>query len=66
MVLFASVTIDNPQQKDNLIQCMKILGGNPRSELSDVVLDFEGTKEQCEKIIELVEHYPRHGIYTQE
>ena len=65
MVLLAVATIDNPQQKDNLMKCIKILGGEPRTEFSDVSLEFIGSKEKCDKFIELFEQYPRHGIYTE-
>lgn len=66
MILYAVATVDNPQQRDNLCECIEILGGVANTSFSDVVLEYEGSKEECEKFIELFEQYPRHGIFTED
>ena len=66
MLVYAVATIDNPKQRENLCECIEILGGKPNVAFSDVVLDFNGSKEQCDKFIELFEQFPRHGIYTED
>ncbi len=66
MTVYCVANLDNKDQIDNLCECIKILGGEPIVRFGDVSVDYKGTKAQCEKFIELFEHYHRHGIYTED
>lgn len=65
MYVFCTATLDNKAQIDNLCECIKIVGGVPNVCLGDVNVEFEGTEEKCELLMQLFEHYTRHGIYTE-
>jgi len=65
MRVYCVATLDNKAQIDNLCQCIKIIGATPNVCMGDVNVEYEGSKEKCELLIELFEHYTRHGIYTE-
>ena len=62
MKVICSAVVDNPQQKENLCQCVEILGGVPKCSGDTVCVEYEGYN--AEKFIELFEHYVRHEIKT--
>lgn len=64
MKVICSAVVDNPQQRENLCQCVNILGGVPICSGDTVCVEYEGIK--AEKFIELFEHYTRHEIKTQQ
>jgi len=66
MVFYGVATVDNKQQRDNLVECITILGGKPDTSFCDVILEYEGTKDECDIFIKLFEQYHRHGIYTED
>ena len=66
MRVFCVATLDNQPQIDNLVQCIEIIGGKPIVNGTDVLVEFDGEKSKADKLIELFEHYSRHGIYTEE
>lgn len=66
MRVFCVASLDNKTQIDNLCECIKIIGGDPQVCLGEVTVEYDGTKEKCELLIELFEHYTRHGIYSEE
>lgn len=65
MKIYCAATLENKMQFDNLCQCIEILGGEPNTSFNDVMLEYEGDRETCESFIELFEHYPHHGIFTE-
>lgn len=65
MIFYGVATVRNKTQLDNLCECIRILGGDPKSSLNDVVVEFEGTEDECDIFTKLFEHYPDHGIYTE-
>ena len=65
MRVFCVATLDNDQQIENLCECITIVGGKPEICFSDVTVEFEGSKEKCELMMELFEQYTRHGIYSE-
>lgn len=65
MKVYCVATLDNKQQIDNLCECIKIIGGTPKVCVTDVEVEFEGSEEKCELIMELFEQYTRHGIYSE-
>ena len=62
--VLCTAVLDNDQQQDNLIQCIKILGGEPQVSRNTVCVEFVGAKDKAEKFIELFEHYSRHSIVS--
>ncbi len=62
--VICSAVVDNPQQRENLCDCVNILGGVPIISGNTVCVEYEGAK--AEKFIELFEHYIRHEIRVQE
>ena len=62
MKITCMATLDNQPQIDNLMECIKILGGKPEHILERVVVSYEGDEESCDKFFELFEHYNRHTI----
>ena len=65
MRVFCVATLDNQAQIDNLCECISIIGGDPKVCLCEVSVEFEGSKDKCELMIELFEQYTRHGIYSE-
>lgn len=61
--VICSAVVDNPQQRENLCQCVNILGGVPRVTGDTVCVEYEGIN--TEKFVQLFEHYTRHEIKTQ-
>lgn len=66
MKIYCLATVTDELQRQNLFQCIEILGGKPFSISEEVTLDFEGSPLQCDKFIELFSQYPYHAIYTQQ
>lgn len=63
MKVICTAIVENPQQRDNLCQCIGILGGVPIVGNDAVNVEYEGVN--AEKLIELFEHYVRHEIKLQ-
>ena len=61
--IICTAVVDNPQQRENLCDCVKILGGVPQLSGDTVCVEYEG--ENVDKFIQLFEHYVRHEIRTQ-
>lgn len=62
MKVICTAVVENPQQRDNLKECVQILGGVPNEAGDTVCVEYEG--DNAEKFIELFEHYVRHEIKT--
>lgn len=60
MKIRCEAIVENPMQRENLKQCIIILGGKPEVANDKVSVEYEGEKQ--ETIIELFEHYTRHSI----
>ena len=65
MKIYCVANLDNKQQIENLCLCLGIVGANPIVDKSSVTVEYEGHKEKCDLIIQIFEHYPRHGIYSE-
>ena len=65
MRVYCVATLDNKLQIDNLCECIKIVGAEPKVCVGDVSVEYEGNEEKCELLISLFEQYTRHGIYTE-
>lgn len=64
MKVICTAVVENPQQRDNLKQCVEILGGVPNIAGDTVCVEYDGEPSKAEKFIELYEHYVRHEIIT--
>lgn len=56
--------IENPVQRDNLCQCIGILGGAPVVDKDKISVVYDG--EKGETMISLFEQYVRHKIVVTE
>ena len=56
-------TVDDERKRENLCECINILGGVARINGNDVSVDYEGSNTL--KMVELFEQYFQHGIYTE-
>lgn len=55
--------VENPDQRENLRQCLNILGVAPCIYKDVVCMHCEDDGEKTEKFIELFEQYTRHEIH---
>ena len=62
MIVSAVATIYEEAGRENLKQCIEILGGHPIVDGTSVGVDFTGSPKSCEKFIELYEQFPKHNI----
>ena len=65
MKVYCVAALDNKQQVDSLCDGIKNIGATPKVCVTDVEVEFEGSEEKCELIMELFEQYTRHGIYSE-
>lgn len=61
MRVVCEAIVDNPIQRDNLCQCINILGGIPVIHRDKVVVDYEGDKSDT--MVKLFENHVRHTIH---
>lgn len=66
MKILCTVLVQDNMQKENLCECIRILGGQPTISGSVVCVEFDGKPSEAEKFIQLIEQYPRHSIVTQQ
>lgn len=64
MRIICTAVLDNDMQKDNLAQCVRILGGVPTVNRSTVCVEYDGSPSKAEKFIKLFEQFSRHEIKT--
>jgi hypothetical protein len=57
-----SATIDNKEQLENLCECIRIIGGEPKVNKNTVSVKVPYESEAATKLIMLFEHYWRHEI----
>lgn len=65
MHIICSAAIENEKQRDNLFDCIKILGGMPMVEGNVVSVEYMGDDMKASKIIALFEEYPDHALVQQ-
>ena len=65
MKIFCIAEIPNELQRENLCYCLRLVGGDPLSVDECVSLTYEGDPGTCEVMVGLFEHYPVHGIYSE-
>lgn len=54
--------VEHPKQRDNLCECIRILGGTPCVNKDSVSVSLSSDNPQTEKFIDLFEHYVRYEI----
>lgn len=65
MTITCMAIVENPQQRDNLCECIEILGGVPCINKEAVSVTLSRDDAKAEKFIELFEHYARHKVYCE-
>lgn len=63
MKIKCTAIVENPQQRDNLCQCIGILGGVPDVNKEAVSVTLLRDDAKADKFIELFEHYARHEVH---
>lgn len=63
MTITCTAIVENPQQRNNLCECIEILGGVPSINKEAVSVTLSRDDAKAEKFIELFEHYVRHEIH---
>lgn len=63
MMVRCSAVIEHPKQRENLRQCLNILGIVPCIYKDVVSVSFDSEDAGADKFIELFEHYSRHEIH---
>ena len=64
MKIFCTAIVPEPQQMDNLSQCVEIIGAVPDVRGDTIYVDYQGEREVAMKLMELFQQYPVHGIST--
>jgi hypothetical protein len=55
--------VENYEQRENLLQCLEILGVQPCVYKYSICMFVSENDERADKLIELFEQYPRHEIH---
>lgn len=64
MIIYCEAIVEHLAQQANLIECIEVLGGDPKVCKDKISVEFEGDKERCDIFISLFEHFGRHNITT--
>ena len=66
MKLKCCAVIENPAQRENLLECLNIIGVVPHVAYDTVYAVYEGEKtdRKADQLISLFENYTRHEITT--
>ena len=62
MHVICTAVVENPLQRENLCQCINIVGGVPAISRETVCVDYTGNDQEAEKFVEIFEQYCRHEI----
>ena len=57
-----TAVVDNSLQRENLYECIEIIGGKPKVDKNVVSVKVPYGSEEATKLIMLFEHYWRHEI----
>ncbi|MDO4527039.1 MAG: hypothetical protein Q4B87_03045 [Candidatus Saccharibacteria bacterium] len=60
-VIYTAV-VEEPLQRENLVQCIEILGGTAKIKGYVVTLECKGDKSQNDKFTSLFKQYPHYKI----
>lgn len=64
MRVICTAVVNDGLQRQNLIECTKIIGVKPQVSGFSVCAEYEGSSSVCDKLVELYAQYPFHGIST--
>lgn len=64
MKIYCEAHIIEPELRENLADCIKIIGGEPKETNGSVWMSYEGKPDNCHKFVELFEQYGRHAIFS--
>lgn len=62
MRVICTAVVEDERQRDNLCECVGILGGKPQISGNTVCIEYEGPERTATKYMELFEQYPTHGV----
>ena len=62
MRVTCSAIVDDSRKRDNLCECIEIIGAEYTANGNTVYADYTGEKETGQKLISLFSQYPVHGI----
>jgi len=62
MRVICTAVLENEPQRNNLRQCIGIIGGKPDVSGETVCVEYEGSSNVAQKFIELFEQYVTHEI----
>ena len=62
MRVTCSATIEEQLQRENLVQCANIIGVSPVILGDTVFADYDGDVKTADKLMELFQQFPFHGI----
>lgn len=64
MRIICTAVVPDERQRENLCECVRILGGQPNVSGDTVCVEHEGSISTITKFAELFEQYAFHGIST--
>lgn len=62
MHIICTAVIENDKQRENLCDCIRILGEKPDVSFDTVSVEYTGSQNTADKFAELFAQYPYHGI----
>lgn len=62
MRIVCNTIIDDPKKRDNLCQCIEILGAEYDVSGTTVYADFTGEEDTAKKLMDLFRQYKTYGI----
>lgn len=65
MHVICSATVENEQQRDNLFDCVKILGGVPTIEGDLVSVEYMGDDMRASRMVALFEEFSEYTLVKQ-
>ena len=64
MRVVCSAVLEDDRQRENLCQCVNILGGTPCISGNTVCVEYSGSETTVDKYIELFAQFPTHEIHS--
>lgn len=62
MRILCSAVVEDPRKRDNLCECIEIIGGDSSVMGNKVYADYKGDEETAKKLMALFSQYHIHGI----
>lgn len=62
MKVTCTAIVEEPKQRDNLCECIEIIGGYPDVVGNTVFAEYDGESKKAHRLMSLFKQYPFHGI----